>query len=113
MVTSLFAYDAEGSPLTQVQLVGQDGGPIVVLLGRADINFDSGQVWIRQAHADAYGRSVNNVFPATSWLVPEDPQYCTPEDEEMWVRIFSKFKTATWWPLAVGRCWHGRRTTCW
>lgn len=90
VVTNLFAYDQEGNPIPQVQLLDQDGMPVVVSRGQADIDFDSGQILIRAHNVDAYGRSVGNVFPATSWLVPQEPEYCTPEDAEVWRQIMNQ-----------------------
>ncbi len=60
-ISNLYAFDADGRPLTGVQLFDQDGRPIDSLLVQAPDGSCAEQVPVR----DEYGNEVHNVFPRT------------------------------------------------
>lgn len=83
-VSNLFVYDAEGNPLHRVQILDQDGNPVTVSKGQAEVDFLHGTARIWVPNVDEYGRAAQNTFPAVSWALDQETEYCTPEDKQLW-----------------------------
>lgn len=74
-VANIFAYDAAGRPIPQVQLVDQDGTPLSIPVWQAARYDDSG---IRvPCLARNGGAAVTNAFPFALVRVPEEEVACT------------------------------------
>lgn len=94
--SNLFAYDSNGEFIPDVRIVDQSGNAISAAIFPVKLNRSTQEIMLMNVREDEFGRSVENVFPASFTAVDLENDTCSQSDHKFWRDILMGFVSEQW-----------------